>query len=319
MDIDIALIICGCVIAFAFLFCFVVFMLVFYSSSRKPRTDGVYPVPKGKAYEPYYEKMREWARLSREIPHKKVSIKSYDGLTLRGRYYSFFENAPIELMLHGYRGDSERDLAGGIVRAKSVGHNVLLVDQRASGESDGHIITFGIRERHDCRAWIDFIINEIDKDAKIILTGVSMGAATVLMASCGELPANVVGVLADCGYSSPELIIRDVLQKIHLPSAIFYPFIALGARIFGGFSLKEFSPIEAVKRTKLPVIFFHGDADAFVPCQMSVDNYNACQSEKKRLVIIKGAGHGLCYVVDKEEYVRELKDFFGFVKETTDE
>ena len=319
MYIDIALIIIGSLIAFVLLFSFAVFMLVFYTSARKPRIDGVYPVPKGKVYEPYYEKMREWARLSREIPHKNVSIKSYDGLTLRGRYYHFYDDAPIELMLHGYRGDSERDLSGGIFRAKRIGHNVLLVDQRACGESDGHVVTFGIRERYDCARWVDFIINEIDSNARIILTGVSMGAATVLMASGGELPSNVIGVLADCGYSSPKLIICDVLHKIHLPSAIFYPFIALGARIFGGFNLKEFSPIEAAARTNLPIIFFHGDVDAFVPCRMSIDNYNACASERKRLVVIKGAGHGLCYVANEEEYVKELKDFFDLVKETTNE
>ena len=316
---DIFLIVSGSLAGFVLIFSLAVFVLVFYTSTRKPRTDGVYPVPNGKVYEPYYDKMREWARLSREIPNKKVSIKSADGLTLRGRYYRFFDDAPIELMIHGYRGDSERDLAGGIFRAKRVGHNVLLVDQRACGESDGHIVTFGIKERHDCAAWVDFIINEIDENARIILTGVSMGAATVLMASGGELPSNVIGVLADCGYTSPELIIKDVLRKIHLPSFVFYPFIALGARIFGGFSLKEFSPIEAMKRTNLPIIFFHGDTDAFVPCQMSVDNYNACVSERKRLVIIDGAGHGLCYVIDEEKYVKELKDFFDFVKDRTNE
>ena len=312
-------IISGSLVGFLLILFLAVFMLTFYTSARKPRTDGVYPVPKGKVYEPHYDKMREWARLSRELPHKKVSIKSKDGLTLRGRYYSFFEDAPIELMIHGYRGDSERDLAGGVFRARSVGHNVLLIDQRASGESDGHVITFGIKERHDCADWVDFIINEIDENAKIILTGVSMGAATVLMASGEKLPDNVIGVLADCGYTSPEEIIKDVLGKIHLPSFIFYPIIALGARIFGGFSLKEFSPIEAMEKTELPIIFFHGDTDAFVPCRMSVDNYNACRSERKRLVIIEGAGHGLCYVVDSEKYIRELKDFFEFVKDKTNE
>ena len=147
---DVILIVLGCALAFVLIFSLIVFLLVFYSASRGERVDGVYSVPKGEIYEPYHDKMREWARLSREIPHEKVSVISYDGLKLCGRYYSFFENAPIELMIHGYRGDSERDLAGGVFRAKSVGHNVLLIDQRASGESEGHIITFGIREHRDC-------------------------------------------------------------------------------------------------------------------------------------------------------------------------
>ena len=316
MEVELVFIVLGCMLAFVLLFSFVVFMLVFYSPRRAPRVDGVYPVPKGEIYEPYHERMREWARLSRAMPHKRAEITSFDGLKLRGRYYHFYDNAPIELMIHGYRGDSERDLAGGVFRAKNVGHNVLLIDQRASGESEGNVITFGIREHRDCLSWVDYIINEIDKDAKIILTGVSMGAATVLMASGCELPSNVVGVLADCGYSAPDEIIKDVVRKIHLPIALFYPFIALGARIYGGFSLKENSPRESVTRTKVPVIFYHGDTDAFVPCRMSVENHDACASERKRLVITKGAGHGLCYVTDEMEYERELKDFFDFIKET---
>ena len=316
---DILLIALGSAATLVLLFSLVVFFMVFYSPKRPARKDGVYRLPKGKIYEPYHEKMKEWTQMSREIAHDEVEIISYDGLKLRGRYYRFYDNAPIELMLHGYRGDSERDLAGGVLRAKSVGNNVLLVDQRASGASEGHVITFGIREHRDCISWIDFIIKEIDENAKIILTGVSMGAATVLMASGCDLPSNVIGVLADCGYTSPVAIIKDVLRKIHLPVAIFYPFIALSARIYGGFNLREFTPCEAVAKTKLPIIFYHGDSDDFVPYQMSVANYNACASDIKRLVITKGAGHGLCYVVGEDEYIGELRKFFDFVKENSND
>ena len=94
-----------------------------------------------------------------------------------------------------------------------------------------------------------------------------------------------------------------------LPAEILYPAARLGAKIFGGFDLEETSPIEATKRSSLPTIFFHGDNDAFVPHYMSEENYEACSAPKK-LVIIKGAGHGLAFPIDQELYIKEAKEFF---------
>ena len=137
-----------------------------------------------------------------------------------------------------------------------------------------------------------------------------MGASTVLMAGSEELPPNVVGILADCGYSSAKAIMYEVIRKMGLPPVLSYPFVKLGARIFGHFNLEETSPIEAVRHCKLPVIFFHGEDDDFVPCYMSRENFEACAS-RKRLVTIPGAGHGLAYAVEPDRYVEELYDFFG--------
>lgn len=286
----------------------VCFFKVFYSPTRKP-SEG-YPIPGGEIYEPHREHMVEWIRQSRAMPHKKVSIRSFDGLTLRGNYYEYAKGAPIELLMHGYRGSSERDMSGGVARCFALGHSALMVDHRGSGASDGHVITFGILERRDCLAWVDFVLREIDPEAKIILTGISMGAATVMMCGGEELPKNVMGILADCGYTSPKAIIKKVIREMGLPQDLLYPFVKLGARLFGGFDLEETSPLEAMARCRVPVIFYHGDADDFVPCSMSEENYEACASTK-RLVVIKGAGHGLCFPVDQEVYLSELKSFFG--------
>ena len=136
-----------------------------------------------------------------------------------------------------------------------------------------------------------------------------MGAATVLITSGKELPKNVVGVLADCGYTSAKDIIKKVIRDMKLPANILYPFAMLGAKLFGKFDLDETSPIEAVKRSKLPTIFFHGDTDDFVPCYMSEENFKACKAPKK-LVIIKGAGHGIAFPVDEKCYIKEAKEFF---------
>ena len=213
-------------------------------------------------------------------------------------------------MFHGYRGSAERDLSGGIQRCFALGRNVLLIDQRTSCGSEGNVISFGINEHKDCLAWIDFAIKRFGPEVKLILTGISMGASTVLMAAGKPLPKNVVGVLADCGFSSPKEIIQKCTKDMHLPPNFMYPFIKLAAKIFGHFDLDEYSPMEAMKTCKVPVLFFHGEADTFVPCYMSQKIYDACRSPKK-LVTVPDAEHGLVYLVDNPGYFQAVVEFFS--------
>lgn len=284
------------------------FLLVFYSPARKVLKDDEYDLPAGEIYEAHRESMIGWIRMTRSLPCQEVSITSFDGLTLRGRYYECQPGAPVELLFHGYRGNAERDLSGGVARCFALGRNALLIDQRASGRSDGHVITFGIRERRDCLDWVDFARKYFGHDVKLILTGISMGAATVMMASCEPLPKNVVCILADCGFTSPREIIQKVIRDIHLPPKFLYFFIRLGAILFGRFDPDSASALDAVTRCQAPLILIHGEADAFVPCYMSRRLYEACSSRKKFLAV-PGAGHGLAYPVNPEEYLKALADF----------
>lgn len=288
----------------------VCFFMIFYSPKRKHPTVDEYPIPEGEIYEVHRDKMVEWTKGTRAMNPRDVSVVSFDGLTLRGKYFEQQKGAPIEILFHGYKGTSERDLNGGVYRCFALGRNALLVDHRAHGYSDGHVITFGVNESRDCLTWIDFVIREIDTEAKIIITGISMGAATVMSACSQDLPSHVIGVLADCGYTSTEDIIKKVMRDMKLPANLLYPFARLGAKVFGKFDPDAVSPIKSMTHCQLPIIFFHGDTDAFVPCSMSEANYNACTSEHKRLVVIPGAGHGLCFPVNQETYLAELEAFF---------
>lgn len=276
---------------------------------KKPKNE--FPIPEGKIYEPWRETMKGWMIQTRALKHECYSIKSFDGLTLYAKYYEKHPGAPIEIMFHGYRGNAERDLCGGVQRCFALGHNAFIVDQRACGDSEGNVITFGVKEHLDCMRWVEFAVDHFGPEAKFMLTGISMGASTVLNAAGCPLPENVVGILADCGFSSPADIIKKVIGDLKLPPSIAYPFVQLGAQLFGHFNVDEIASVDAIKNCKLPVIFFHGESDDFVPCQMSKINYDACPS-KKRLVIIPGAGHGLCYPVAPELYLREMRDFFEF-------
>lgn len=283
------------------------YRMAFFADRSVPQEE--YPVPKGEIYEPYHEQMKSWIRQIREMPHENVEITSFDGLKLCARFYEYAPDAPIELLFHGYRGTADQDMSGGVLRCFLVGHSALLVDQRACGMSEGNKITFGINESRDCHSWISFVRQRFGENRKIILCGMSMGASTVLMAAGRPLPSNVVGVLADCGYTTPKEIICKVIRQLKLPAKLCYPFVRLGARVFAGFDLEEDSSLEAMARCQVPVIFFHGEDDDFVPCDMSRRNYEACTAPK-RLITVPGAGHGLSYFLQSERYLQEVRDFF---------
>ena len=307
----------GGIVAFVIVLVLVVsyicFRLCFYSNRKKQREPAPDEVilPDGEIYEAFREDIVNWTMQMRALPHTDVEITSFDGLKLRAKFFEYEKGAPIEILLHGYRGNSERDLSGGIFRCFALGRSVLLVDHRASGRSEGNVITFGVNESRDCRDWVDFVLENIDKDARIFIGGVSMGASTAMMVTARDLPENVVGILADCGYSSAKKIIKKVIKEMKLPADIFYPFVKLGARIYGRFDLEEISPEEAMKKCSLPVIFLHGDGDDFVPFEMSVESYEACASKHKKLVNIEGAGHGLAFPASQERYIKEVGDFFN--------
>lgn len=299
----------GCIVLIL-LIAFVCFYMAFFVPKHEPVAIDDYTIPDGEIYEVFREQMVQWMKEVRAMPHEDFYITSFDGLRLHGKFYEYAPGAPIELMFHGYRGNGDRDLCGGVQRCFALGRSCLLVDQRSSSASEGHVITFGIKEHRDCRRWIDFAVEHFGQEAKIILTGISMGASTVLMAAGTPLPPQVKGVLADCGFSSAKAIVCKVIRQLKLPPALAYPFVQLGALFFGRFDLESISAVEAVKSASVPVIFFHGEDDAFVPAEMSKENYDACAS-RKALVTTPGAGHGLCYPVDPEGYLQALRDFFG--------
>lgn len=176
---------------------FLLFRLAF--GARKTTEKEMFVLPDTDQYRPYAAEARRMIRAALALPYEPVTIRSDDGLTLFGRCYPAAPDAPWLLLFHGYRSAAERDFCGGLPFGIGMGCNVLLVDERAHGKSGGSCLTLGIRERYDCRRWVDYVIGHAGPDAKIVLYGMSMGAATVLMAAGPELPKNVAGIVADCG------------------------------------------------------------------------------------------------------------------------
>ncbi len=234
-------------------------------------------------------------------PYEEISIRSHDGLLLTGRYYHVADNAPVYLQMHGYKGNPIRDFCGTWGIARELGHNVLLVDQRCHGNSEGHTITFGIKEHRDGLSWIRYAAERFG-DVPMLVMGVSMGAATVLMVSGQELPENVKGIVADCPYDAPANIIKKVLGvEMGMPVKLVYPLIRLGGILYGRFDLESNSPLEAVKKAKKPILLIHGDGDSFVPYAMSC-HLHGIAPEKMEFHTIPGAGHALNQVSDPELY-----------------
>ena len=287
---------------------YICFSMVFKTPKRKILKEGEYDLPPGEIYELFYPQMKIWTDDIRSRKRELCEIKSFDGLTLRGYYYEYSSDSPLELIFHGYPGNAERDLSGGVERCAALGRSCILIDHRGAGMSEGKVCSFGVNERRDCLSWIEFAKEKFGKNRPIIIGGISMGAATVMMASGENLPENVVCVMADCGYSSQKEIICKVVKEMKLPVKLIYPFIKLGAKVYGHFDLEETTPIEAVAKSKTPIVFIHGDNDDFVPHSMSVDCFNACSATKK-MVTIEGAGHGLAFPQNQEKYIESLREF----------
>lgn len=278
---------------------------IFHSPAGRQNDD--YDLPQTVRDASYAAQAAEMIEKLRALPYERVSIVSFDGLKLCGRYYHERDGAPLVLMCHGYRGTPTRDFAGGAALFRSLGYNVLLIEQRAHASSGGHTITFGINERRDCLAWCRYAARRFQ--APILLVGISMGAATVLMASALGLPENVRGIVADCPFTSPEAIIRKVGQDSGLPLSLILPFARLGAWLFGGFSLRaDADAAQAVRHARVPVLLIHGDADDYVPIEMSRE-IAAANPERVEFHAFPGAWHGVSCLTDPERYARLVRDF----------
>lgn len=274
----------------------------------KKRTGGPHDLFQGEQYDPFIERSHDLIYQLMSVPYETVRIKSRDGLRLFGRFYPGEEDKPVNIMFHGYMSAAERDMSGGALLAMREGQSVLLVDQRAHGRSGGKYLTFGVKESLDCLDWIHYVNNKFGSDKKIVLTGMSMGASTVLMAAA-QSENRISAVAADCGYSDSKAIIKKVIKEMKLPAGISYAVLCLGAKLFCKVDLSEGKASEMLKTCTVPILFIHGDDDRFVPYEMAKENYAAAAGEKE-LLTVPGAGHGLSFLARQEEYERRVLDFW---------
>lgn len=241
---------------------------------------------------------------------KDIWTESEDGLRLHARWLPAMKPKGTLLLVHGYHSTPWADFGRVIRMYHDLGYNLLLPDQRCHGQSEGRYVTFGVKECKDMLSWLRYHNQELCRQS-VIISGVSMGAATVMYLADEALPSNVVGLIADCGYTSPDEIIGKVFRDItHLPPVPWIWVTRLCAQVFARFSFRQKDARKTLAKNTLPFLLVHGEADALVPCQMGKEIFAACTGEK-RLLLVPGAGHAMSFTMDKEHYTKELLRMLG--------
>ena len=264
------------------------------------------------AYAQFSDHIRAADRWLKEHHAQPVETKSQDGLILRGSWVPVENARGTVLFVHGYRSCPLADFGLAYDFYHDMGFNILLPDQRSHGKSEGKFITFGIRESEDMALWVEFHNRKFGKNP-ILLSGLSMGASTVMYMADMPLPDNVKGIIADCGFTTPGEIISEVFRKtIHLPAK---PFVWLAdkiARLVANFSFYEKDTRKTLANSNLPIRMIHGTEDHFVPATMTKESFEACRSDKK-LLLVEKAGHAVSFLHDRERYGAMLVDFLNTI------
>jgi len=268
----------------------------------------------------YGEKIRNLKEAVLALPHEDVFIQSKDGLKLHGTIFKKGHSKKIMIGFHGYTGKGMSDLTGVSNYYIANGYSILLVDERAHGDSEGKYIGFGCLDREDALQWIQYVIKETGEDCEICLHGVSMGGATVLMASGLVLPAQVKAIVSDCAFTSAWEVFAHVLKNMyHIPAGPVLTAADQMVQKQAGYSLKQCNAADEVKKAKIPILFIHGSLDTFVPCRMCYELYNNCSSAKD-IMIVEGASHAESFYKEQERYEQKLNAFLKkAVTDTEDE
>lgn len=287
---------------------YIVFSIACVRDKGYPWEDHEAMVKKvGKSYADIIKGGVTWLR--RQEP-EDLYLTSEDGLKLHARWVPAKNPKGTVILFHGWRSSVVGDFSPSMPEYRKRGFNLLLVDQRAQNGSEGRYITFGIKERRDVKPWVE-LHNARFGPCPVILGGISMGATTVLMAAGSELPENVRGVVADCGFTSPVEIMKAVGKaKIHFVPRLTLALVNLWCQALAGFDIRAYSTLEAMEQNRLPVFFVHGEADNFVPCEMTLRAYETAKCEKT-LLTVPGAGHGRSFLIQRERYLKMLDAFLN--------
>lgn len=242
----------------------------------------------------------------------EVKLKSFDGEMLTGHWYPCENARRVIVAMHGWRSPWSHDFGAIAEFWHNQGCSILFAEQRGHGNSTGEYITFGLKERFDCRDWVQWVDTHVNEEGlPIYLAGVSMGATTVLMAAGLELPAHVRGVIADCGFTSAHDIWHHVVRNnMHLNYRLRGKMVERICQKRIQCGPNSYSTLQAMQTGTTPVLFIHGTDDRLVPVTMTYQNYRACTAPKK-LLIVPGADHALSYYTDPGAYEQAFVDFFA--------
>lgn len=270
---------------------------------RKPHfldTDDLKNTP----YYPYRDELRKSITEAKQIEHTLVTIQSDDNLMLVGRYYENKSDTTV-LLVHGYQSNSFNNFSSLLTYFLSLGCNVLMIDQRAHGKSEGHFTTMGCKEKYDLIHWISWLDSHTN-GSNIFIYGISMGATTVGLASDKIDNPKVKGLMMEAGFTSFYEELRSTSSKVLIKNAALR-YILLCTKHVLKANIQE-STVESLSKTTIPVLFLHGTDDAQVSLAHTKENLLACGTDKYS-IIVEGAPHTLCHLVGKENVENAIKEF----------
>lgn len=243
----------------------------------------------------------------KETIHLKTEKEGFD---LVGRYYPSDEPSNLFLVLsHGCRSSGIGEFGDISERYHKRNYNMLIIDHRACGDSQGEYMGFGYYESQDAMLWLKYLNDRFGNDIKIFLHGISMGSATVLMMSNKDLPSNVKGIVADCSYTSAwDEFAYQLSTSFKMPVHPLLDMVNREAVKKAGYDFRDASPVNCVKQAKVPILFIHGACDDFVPTYMVNELYDACVSEKDKM-IVPDAPHARSYQTHPEMYLEKVNAF----------
>ena len=266
--------------------------------------------PPSKEWQIFLEKSREGEEWMKTQKTEQITILSEEGLRLTGTMlWAEKDTGSTVIAVHGYRGNAIRDFAGSARFYHDMGYNLLMIHDRAHGDSEGKWIGFGWKDKEDIRRWCEYLVDRAQGNTQIALLGVSMGGAAVMMASGDDLPSQVKCIIEDCGYSSVwDQLWHAYPRNCRFPKRLTM-YLASGMnKLVNGFFFGEASSVRQLKKNKRPVLFIHGGADDFVPTSMVHEVFSATRGER-RLLIVEEAGHALSVVRDPEAYYGSIRKF----------
>ena len=243
------------------------------------------------------------------VSSNRISVMSGDGYRLVASEFLTGKDSHVwVLMLHGYTGWKE-EMYPFARWYYEEGYHVIVPDLRCQGESEGDFIGMGWTDHYDCMLWIDYILKQ-DQEAEIVLHGQSMGAATALMMTGEEkLPDNVIAVVSDCAYTDAYSMFGEKIKEwFGLPAFPLVDSACLVLKLRGGYELKAASAVNAVAKSRVPILFIHGKDDAMINVQMSKDLY-AAAGGCKELLIVEDAGHAQAQDKQPELYYGTIRAF----------
>lgn len=251
----------------------------------------------------------DWIDWTGQQEFETVEMTSFDGLKLQGYYLQAKEPSnKTVIFAHGYLGHAFDMGLFGEYYYENLGYNIFMPDLRGHGNSEGDYIGFGWHDRLDLIGWMNLLI-EKNPDTEIVMHGLSMGAATVVMASGEELPANVKAIIADSPYTSVyDLFAYQMERMFHLPDKPILPSTSLVTVLKAGYSLTEASALDQVKKASVPILYISGEEDTFVPTDMAkrLDENTKSESE---IITFPSANHGESIVLHRDEYLQAITRF----------